>query len=179
MKPLLDWWNTTCERCQQIRQIIIDAAKLAGSLLMIVLLMCSGLFFYWIFLDTAPSVLYGPNQRVEFSGDNILFHLDATRMRDCPAEIRRKISGCGQIDLPLSFASTPVGQKPGPVSFPLNTLFQSFTRESLSGNVCTFSSQASSYCNPAQRFLHLPIVTQTNIQFIPVPRAKTYDQPMP
>ena len=179
MKRLWDWWQTSCERCQQIRQIVVDAAKLAGSILMIALLMCSGLFFYWVFMDTAPDVFYGPNQRVEFAGEHVIFHLDAMRMRGCPTEIQRKIAGCGQIDLPTSFASTPVGQKAGPISFPLTLLFQSFSRESLSGNVCMFSSQASSYCNPAQRLLHLPIVTQTSISFIPVPRAKSYDQSIP
>lgn len=180
MRRLIEWWKTTCERCQVVRKVIVDAARLASSLMMIGLLLFSGLFIYWIFFDDEPAIHYGPNVRQEFYADRIIFHLDATRVRDCPTEIKRKIAGCGQIDWPSSFASTPVGQRAGPISFPLSDLFQSFSREQLSGSVCTFISEASSYCNPAQALLKMPIKTQSHpIQFVPVPRAKSYDKPMP
>lgn len=180
MRPLMGWWNTACERCQAVSKVITNSAKLAGSLMMIGLFLSSGLFIYWIFFDNQPAIYYGPNVRPEFYGDRIIFHLDATRIRDCPTEIKRKIAGCGQIDWPSSFASTPVGQRAGPVSFPLSDLFQSFSREQLSGSVCTFISEASSYCNPAQVLLRIPIKTQSYpIQFVPVPRTKSYDPPTP
>lgn len=180
MKKFLDWWNTSCQTCRTIRRFLIDLAQLALSLVTILFVFSAGLFVFWIFFDNEPAVRYGPNSRAEFNGDYIVFYLDAKRIRDCPTTIRRKIVGCGQIDLPQSFATTPVGESPSPVSYPLAILFQSFSREQLSGNVCYMVSQAEAYCNPAQKLMKMPVISQSQpIQFVPVPRTKTYGTPTP
>lgn len=175
------WWNTTCEWCLLIRHFVKDVLICFFYLFGLVIILCFGLFVYWIGLDTDPIIQYGPNGRAEFFNDRIIFHLDATRMRNCPAVIYRKISGCGQIDIPITHAVTPVGEKAPPISFPLEILFQSFSKEQLSGNVCTLHSIAEGYCNPAQRLLKIPIISRSEpIVFIPVPRAKTWqDQNKP
>lgn len=172
---IIRWWNTTCYFCLQIRKFLHDIFVFFSYLIGIVLVLCFGLFVYWIFFDTDPIVHYGTNGRAEFYQDRIIFHVDAVRMRDCQAVIYRKISGCGQIDLPMSHAVTPIGNRAPPVSFPIDVLFQSFSREQLSGNVCTLTSTAIGYCNPAQRLLKIPVISQSApIVFVPVPRAKTW-----
>jgi hypothetical protein len=157
---------------------MLDLFNILATLLLLCVFLFSGLGIYWLWFDTAPIILYGPNGRSEFKGDRVIFHLDATRLRACPATIHRKISGCGQVDLPDSIATTEVGKNPPPVSFPLEILFQHFSKEQLSGNVCTMVSIAEGYCNPAQAFFKMPIRSVSQpIQFIPVPRAKTFEQP--
>lgn len=174
----MNWWNNACAICLTVRKVMLDAAKLMLSLLLIVSTIFSGLFLYWIMFDISPVMQYGPNGRKEFVEDRIIFYLDATRLRNCDTKIYRKITGCGQVDLPVTFATTPVGSQAPPISVPLSTLFQSFTREQLSGSICSLISQAESYCNPAQRLLRLPIVVQSPpISFIPVPRSQSYQRP--
>lgn len=177
---LLGLCGTDCQFGSYIVKIIINTAKLSLGLLVILYLIFSVLFSYWLFFDNAPAIRYGPNGRAEFIDDRIIFHIDATRLRGCETEIRRKITGCGQIDLPLSFSTTTVGSKAGPISLPLTVLFQSFSQKQLSGNVCSLVSQAESYCNPAQKMLRMPIIVQSSpISFIPVPRSKSYSEIMP
>lgn len=178
MKIVRNWWNTSCEVCLRMRRFCNELAQLGLSILSVLMLLSAGLFIYWLFFDTEPSIHYGSNYRVEFVGDRIILYLDAKRVRDCPTKIKRKISGCGQIDLPETIATTPIGEYAGPASYPLSVLFQSFTREQLSGNTCTIVSQAEATCNPAQALLKMPIIFQSPpITFVPVPRAKTYDAP--
>lgn len=182
MKRILDWWNTTCEFCLQFRRIVLDAAQLALSLLIILGVIFSSLFGYWIFWDTNPAIYYGPNGSKEFVDDHIIFDIDATRLRACETTIRRKITGgCGQITLQETFATTPVGQKAPAVSIHMNTILSSLPREKLSGSVCFLVNHAESYCNPAQRLLKMPIITESPpIGFIPVPRMKSYaEQTLP
>lgn len=176
MKIVHDWWDTAAEVCMKVRKLIDELAQLGLSILSVFTLLSAGLLIYWLFFDTEPSIHYGNNYRAEFVGDRVVFHLDARRIRNCPTRIHRKISNCGQIDLPETIATTQLGEYAGPVSYPLDILFQSFTREQLSGNVCTLVSQAEATCNPAQALLKMPIIFQSPpITFIPVPRSKTYD----
>ena len=171
---LAHWWATSCKFCLQIRRIMLDLFNVLATLLLVGVFMFAGLGIYWLWFDTDPIVYYGNNGIAEFSGDNIIFHLDATRIRDCPAMITRKIGGCGQIDIPPSHAVTPVGQKAGPFSMPLAAILQSYPKSVLSGNVCYLISTATGYCNPAQKLLHVPIVAHSPpIYFIPVARIKS------
>lgn len=174
VKRLIYWWNTTCSFCHEFRQIIADVSKIAIYILTMGLVGFFILGIYWLFIDISPVVYYGGHGMAEFRGENIIFHLDATRLRDCPVRIRRKIGGCGQIDIPETIGTTPVGQKAPPVSFPLSALFQQYDRQMLSGNVCNLISIAEGYCNPAQRLLGKPIISVSPpIQFIPVARMKS------
>jgi hypothetical protein len=138
------------------------------------LVLCFGLGVYWLFFDTDPIVYYGNNGMAEFQGDTIIFHVDATRLRDCPAIITRKIGGCGQVDIAPTHAVTPVGQQAGPVSIPMSLILQSYPKSMLSGNVCYLISTATGYCNSAQKLFHVPIITHSPpIYFIPVARMKS------
>lgn len=172
------WWDTSCKFCLTVRQFMIDLLNVLTTILVFLIIVFSGIGAYWIFLDNEPILHYGPNGYAEFIDDKIVFHLDATKLRDCPTTIQRKISGCGQIDLPESPSVTPVGERPPPVTIPLSLLFQNLAPQQLSGNVCTLVNVAKGYCNPAQQLLKLPIHTQSPpITFIPVPRTKTYSPP--
>lgn len=174
MVDLKQWWQSGCAACLAIRQALWMIGQIFFSLLSISLVLFFGLGIYWLFFDNDPIVRYGTNAIAEFSGDNIIFHLDATRMRDCPAVVTRKIGGCGQIDVPSTIVVTPVGEKPGPVSIPIKLLTQSYPKEILSGNVCYLVSTVTGYCNPAQKLFNVPIITQSPpIQFVPVARIKS------
>ena len=160
-----------------MRSIIILWGTLVIYLTAILMFAFFSLGVYWLFLDTAPIVYYGKNSFAEFDSGNVIFHLDALRMRDCPAVVRRKIDGCGQIDLPDSIVTTPIGERAGPVSLPIAILFQSFSQQQLSGNVCRMTSIVEGYCNPAQKLFKVPVITTSPvINFIPVPRSKSFQQ---
>ncbi len=156
---LLEWWNTSCRFCLKLRQLAHDVVSVVFDLIAVFALAMSGLFVYWIFFDLNPIIHDGDNGNVMFTEQALIVNLDATRLRDCPVTIRRKITGCGQIDIPDTIGITQVGEKPPIIAIPLSVIFQTFTREDLSGNVCKLVSIASGYCNPAQRMLNVPIVT--------------------
>jgi hypothetical protein len=141
----------------------------------LILTCCFSLGIYWLFFDTAPIVHYGNGGLAEFRDEFVIFHLDATRLRDCPAKVSRTIGGCGQIELPDMWVTTPLGDQAGPVSIPMEFLFSHFPRDLLSGNVCMLTSVVEGYCNPAQKLFHVPIITTSPpILFIPVPRSRSY-----
>jgi hypothetical protein len=174
----MDWWNTTCVACLKIRQGLLELFNLLSILLALGIILFAALGAYWLWWDTAPIIYSGPNGRAEFVDGNVIFHLDAVRLRGCPDRVRRKISGCGQIDIPETDAVTPVGLQVPPVSIPLTTITQRFTAAQLSGNVSVLISIVEGYCNPAQAFFKMPIHNQSlPIAFIPVPRAKSYNEP--
>jgi hypothetical protein len=156
---LLEWWNTSCQVCLKLRSLAKSFVVIVMDLIAVAVLTLSGLFIYWIFFDVDPILHYGNNSNVAFTKQAIIVKLDATRLRDCPVTIRRKITGCGQIDIPETIGVTAVGEKPPPVAIPLSLIFSTFSREDLSGNVCQLISIASGYCNPAQRMLNIPIIT--------------------
>jgi hypothetical protein len=120
-----------------------------AALILFVLMGIAGAYLAWF--DRDPIVTYGSGSYVERQQNRLIVHIDAVRQRDCQAVIYYDVTGCGDIFLPPTVVTTPVGQRIPPVSIPSNDMSKSQL------NICKLKSVTEGFCNPIQEFLGILI----------------------
>ena len=125
--------------------------------ILIALLFMGAVGAYLVWLDRAPIVTYGHAGHVEIKQGHLLLYLDAVRQRDCPAVIYRQITGCSDVPMPLSPTpvTVPVGERVPSIAIPLSDMTLA------PPNICVLWSAAEGYCNPIQKFIGIPIRSES------------------